>query len=43
MPFGVLAVALVIGWLNEEERSGAPASGVDRLLRQQPAWPSRPG
>src|SRR5215831_4812804 len=42
VPFSILAVALAISWLNEDE-SEATAAGVDRLLRQKSAWPSRPG
>src|SRR5215471_15739655 len=42
VPLSILAVALAISWLNEDE-SEATAAGVDRLLRQKSAWPSRPG
>jgi cytochrome c oxidase assembly factor CtaG len=42
VPFGILAVALAIDWLNEDE-SEATAAGIDRLLKQKSAWPSRPG
>jgi putative membrane protein len=42
VPLGVLAVALAIGWLKDEE-SEATAAGIDRLLRQKSAWPSGPG
>lgn len=43
VPFFAVAVALLVGWLNEE---GAEAltSGLDRMLKPQTsAWPSRPG
>jgi hypothetical protein len=43
VPPASFAVVLVIGWLNEDEEPGATAAGADRLLRQQSAWPSRPG
>ena len=42
VPFGILAVALAIDWLKEDE-SEAAAAGIDRLLKQKSAWPSRPG
>ena len=42
VPFSVLAVALAIGWLKDDE-SEAPAAGIDRMLMHRPAWPSRPG
>lgn len=43
VPFSTLAIALLIGWLNDEE-SKAVTAGLDRLLRQpRSAWPSRPG
>ena len=42
VPLSVLAVALAIGWLQDEE-SEANAAGIDRLLRQNSAWPSGPG
>jgi cytochrome c oxidase assembly factor CtaG len=42
VPLSVLAVALAIGWLQDEE-SEATAAGIDRLLRQKSAWPSGPG
>jgi cytochrome c oxidase assembly factor CtaG len=42
VPLSVLAVALAIGWLQDEE-SEATAAGIDRLLRQNSAWPSGPG
>ncbi|HEY5989304.1 MAG TPA: cytochrome c oxidase assembly protein [Streptosporangiaceae bacterium] len=42
-PYAIAAVALLIGWLNDEE-SQALATGLDRLLKPaRPAWPSRPG
>jgi putative membrane protein len=42
VPLSILAVVLAISWLNEDE-SEATAAGVDRLLTQKSAWPSRPG
>ncbi|HEX7269409.1 MAG TPA: cytochrome c oxidase assembly protein [Streptosporangiaceae bacterium] len=42
VPLSVLAVALAIRWLQDEE-SEATAVGIDRLLRQKSAWPSGPG
>jgi len=42
VPLTVLAVALTISWLSEDE-SEATAAGADRLLTQKSAWPSRPG
>jgi putative membrane protein len=42
VPLSVLAVALAIGWLKDEEAE-ATAAGIDRLLRQKSAWPSGPG
>ncbi|HEY3033846.1 MAG TPA: cytochrome c oxidase assembly protein [Streptosporangiaceae bacterium] len=42
VPLSVLAVALAIRWLQDEE-SEATAAGIDRLLRQKSAWPSGPG
>ena len=42
-PYAITAVALLIGWLNDEE-SQALATGLDRLLKPtKSAWPSRPG
>ncbi|MBO0770688.1 MAG: cytochrome c oxidase assembly protein [Actinobacteria bacterium] len=42
-PLIITAVALLIRWLNEENRQ-ALAAGLDRLLTpSRPAWPSRPG
>jgi len=41
--YSVAAVAILIGWLNDEE-THAVSAGLDRLLRPpKPAWPSRPG
>jgi len=42
VPFSVLAVALAIRWLKDEE-SEASAAGVDRMVVHRSAWPSRPG
>lgn len=43
VPLGVVAVALLIRWLNDEE-SQTLATGIDRLLKPPTsAWPSRPG
>jgi putative membrane protein len=42
IPFSIVAVALVIRWLKDEE-SGATSADFDRLLRHKSAWPSRPG
>jgi putative membrane protein len=43
VPFGIMAVALVIGWLTDDEAEAA-AAGFDRLLKPpKSAWPSRPG
>jgi putative membrane protein len=43
VPFGILAVALLIGWLSDEEPQ-TMAAGLDRLLKPpKSAWPSRPG
>ena len=42
LPFSILAVALVVGWLNDDEAE--EAAGLDRLLKtRKSAWPSRPG
>jgi cytochrome c oxidase assembly factor CtaG len=42
-PFIIVAVALLIQWLNEEESQDL-AAGFDRLLTPpKSAWPSRPG
>jgi len=40
VPFSIVAVALAVGWLSEDE---ATAADFDRLLRHKSAWPSRPG
>src|SRR5262249_4180477 len=42
VPFSVLAVALAIRWLKDEESEG-PAAGIDRMLAHRSAWPARPG
>jgi putative membrane protein len=43
VPFSILAVALCIRWLSEEE-SAATEAGLDRLLKpRKSAWASRPG
>jgi putative membrane protein len=42
VPFSIVAVALTVGWLKEDE-SEATAADFDRLLRHKSAWPSRPG
>ena len=42
VPFSIVAVALAVGWLSEDE-SEATAADFDRLLRRKSAWPSRPG
>ena len=42
VPFSIVAVALAVGWLAEDE-SEATAADFDRLLRHKSAWPSRPG
>jgi putative membrane protein len=42
-PLMITVVALLIRWLNEENRQ-ALAAGLDRLLEpRKPVWPSRPG
>jgi putative membrane protein len=42
VPFSIMAVALVIGWLSDDEAEAA--AGFDRLLKTpKSAWPSRPG
>jgi putative membrane protein len=44
VPFGILAVALCIRWLSDDEESAASAAGVDRLLeRRKSGWAPRPG
>jgi putative membrane protein len=42
VPFSIVAVALAVGWLSEDE-SEVTAADFDRLLRRKSAWPSRPG
>ena len=42
IPFSILAVALAIRWLSEDE-SEATTADFDRLLKHRSAWPSRPG
>jgi putative membrane protein len=42
IPYSIVAVALVVRWLEDEE-SGATAADLDRLLKHKSAWPSRPG
>jgi cytochrome c oxidase assembly factor CtaG len=42
VPFSIVAVALTVGWLSEDE-SEATAADFDRLLKRKSAWPSRPG
>ena len=42
VPFSIVAVALAVGWLSEDE-SEATAADFDRLLRRKSVWPSRPG
>jgi len=42
IPFSIVAVALAVRWLEDEE-SGATAADLDRLLKRKSAWPSRPG
>jgi putative membrane protein len=42
IPFSILAVALAIRWLSEDE-SEPTAADFDRLLKHKSAWPSRPG
>jgi cytochrome c oxidase assembly factor CtaG len=42
VPFSIVAIALAVRWLNEDE-SEATAADFDRLLRHKSAWPSRPG
>ena len=42
IPFSIVAVALAVRWLEDEE-SGASAADLDRLLKRKSAWPSRPG
>jgi cytochrome c oxidase assembly factor CtaG len=42
IPLSILAVALAIRWLSDDE-SEATAADFDRLLKHKSAWPSRPG
>lgn len=42
VPFTIVAIALAVGWLQQDE-SAADTGALDRLLRQRSAWPSRPG
>jgi putative membrane protein len=42
IPFSIVAVALAVRWLEDDE-SGATAADFDRLLKHKSAWPSRPG
>jgi putative membrane protein len=42
VPFSIVAVALAVRWLEDEE-SRATAADFDRLLKHKSAWPSRPG
>lgn len=43
VPFFAVAVALLVGWLNEEG-ADALSTGLDRMLKPRTsAWPSRPG
>jgi len=42
IPFSIVAVALAVRWLEDEE-SGTTAADFDRLLKHKSAWPSRPG
>ena len=42
VPFTIVAIALAVGWLQQDE-SASDTSALDRLLRQRSAWPSRPG
>ncbi len=42
IPFSILAVALAVRWLSEDE-SEPTAADFDRLLKHKSAWPSRPG
>jgi putative membrane protein len=42
IPFSIVAVALAVNWLKDEE-AGASEADFDRLLRHKSAWPSRPG
>jgi putative membrane protein len=42
LPLSVVAVALAVQWLKEDE-ANADAADLDRLLKHKSAWPSRPG
>ena len=42
IPLSIVAVALAVRWLEDEE-SGATTADLDRLLKHKSAWPSRPG
>jgi putative membrane protein len=42
IPFSIVAVALAVRWLEDEE-SGTTGADFDRLLKHKSAWPSRPG
>lgn len=44
VPFSVLAIALCVRWLSDDEESAASAAGVGRLLEpRKSAWASRSG
>jgi putative membrane protein len=42
IPFSIVAVALAVRWLEDDE-AGVTAADFDRLLKHKSAWPSRPG
>jgi cytochrome c oxidase assembly factor CtaG len=42
LPLSIVAVALAVAWLKEDE-ANADAADLDRLLKHKSAWPSRPG
>jgi putative membrane protein len=42
IPLSIVAVALAVRWLEDEE-SAPTAADFDRLLKHRSAWPSRPG
>jgi putative membrane protein len=42
IPLSIVAVALAVRWLDDEE-SAPTAADFDRLLKRTSAWPSRPG
>jgi putative membrane protein len=42
IPYSIVAVALIVRWLEDEE-SAPTAADFDRLLKHKSAWPSRPG